>query len=375
MLKLAICSHRGRVAYGQTSAGMQVHAAGPDGLVAAVASQLGATWLYVRRRARVIARSRAGTSTASHSRHRAQAAGSAASRSPRAYEVISCALLAPLFHHMFSFTSAPVFTPGVRDAWAALSAHQRGLRRRGLPLWSARRRAGGGHAVDARRRRGARSRERPDVRLAYFITCRGVIRRTSRSFQRGYARRCFARCSPMTRLAFTVVAGRTLHAFTARCERFLPGRTRRRRSRPMAGPSDRRRGHPAATEACAVRASSASSDAVIWRERSRSLKGDCSLFVRVERADPSKNAIRGRGHTSCRWSVAPTWRRRRGCSPSSRRSANGRAPRSGHASQTSTAAGAVRTCGGLAPAFNYALVTLSPGTRWPDVLLVGQLLR
>lgn len=68
MLKLAIRSYRGRVAYRQTSAGMQVHAACPDGLVAAVASQLGATWLYVRRRARVIARSRAGTSTASHSR-------------------------------------------------------------------------------------------------------------------------------------------------------------------------------------------------------------------------------------------------------------------------------------------------------------------
>jgi trehalose 6-phosphate synthase len=82
-------------------------------------------------------------------------------------------------------------------------------------------------------------------------------------------------------------------AFTACCERFLAGARRDGDVVCWQGRLTDVAVIPATIDASAVRASAASSDAATWRERFGVLKDDRSLFVRVERADPSKNAIRG----------------------------------------------------------------------------------
>jgi trehalose 6-phosphate synthase len=295
MCKLVICSHRGPVSYRQTGTRLQALAAGPGGLVAAVApaaAQLGATWLYAASSEgdREVAR-----------RHPAGICEQAMTLRPldlprgdhRAqYEVISCALLAPLFHYMFSLTYAPAFTRGVHDAWAA-------YRRINEVFADAVCAAAAHDAVLVEDTQlmliGAAVRDRanpPDVRLAYFHH----VPWCDPSY--------FAILPEMLRqqilaamLAYDSVGfhcRRWADAFTACCERFLTGARRD-------GDHVRWQGHltdvaviPAAIDTCAVRACAASADAATWRERFGLLKGDeRSLLVRVERADPSKNAIRG----------------------------------------------------------------------------------
>jgi trehalose 6-phosphate synthase len=295
MFKLAICSHRGPVAYRRTGAGVQARAAGPGGLVAAVApaaARLGATWFYAASSEgdrEVARRHPAGICEQGMTLrpldlpgadHRAQ------------YEVISCALLAPLFHYMFSLTYAPAFTRDVHDAWAAY--------RRINEVFADAVCAPTAHdAVLVEDTQlmlvGAAVRERansPDVRLAYFHhvpwcdpSYFAILPDPLRQQMLG------------AMLAYDSVGfhcRRWADAFTACCERFLSGACRD-------GDGVRWQGRvtdvaviPAAIDACVVRASSASADAGMWRERFGLLTGDDrSLFVRVERADPSKNAIRG----------------------------------------------------------------------------------
>jgi trehalose 6-phosphate synthase len=268
--------------------------AGPGGLVAAVApaaSQLGATWLYAASGDgdREVAR-----------RHPDGISQQAMTLRPldlqqvdhRAhYEVISCALLAPLFHYMFSLTYAPTFTRGVRDAWAA-------YRRINAVFADAVCACGPHDAVLVEDTQlmlvGAAMHDRPnahDVRIAYFHH----VPWCDPSY---FAILPEALRQEMLRamLAYDSVGfhcRRWADAFTACCERFLPGAHSDSDRVAWQGQVTDVVVIPAAIDVGVVRASAASSDAAMWSERFRCLQGDRSLFVRVERADPSKNAIRG----------------------------------------------------------------------------------
>lgn len=294
MFKLAICSHRGPVAYRRTGAGLQARAAGPGGLVAAVApaaARLGATWFYAASSEgdREVAR-----------RHPAGICEQGMTLRPldlpgadhRAhYEVISCGLLAPLFHYMFSLTYAPVFTRGVYDAWAAY--------RRINDVFADAVCAVGTHAVAVEDTQlmlvGAALRARanpPDVRLAYFHHVPWCDPSYFAVLPEALRQQILGGMLAYDSVGFH--CRRWADAFTACCERFLSGACRD-------GDHVRWQGRlidvavmPAAIDIGVVRACAASVDAEMWRERFGLLKGDeRSLFVRVERADPSKNAIRG----------------------------------------------------------------------------------
>ena len=207
------------------------------------------------------------------------------------YRVISSSLLAPLFHYVFSLPYAPVFTEQVRSAWGAY--------RRINEIF--------GEAVCALPPQdavlvedtqlmlvGATVRDRisaNDVPLAYFHHvpwCEpayfGILpeplRRDILDAMLAYDS-CGFHCQ------------RWADAFAACCERFLPGARRSGDRVEWQGRSTHIAVIPAAIDSRAVRASAASPDAAAWRSQFELLKDDRRLFVRVERADPSKNAVRG----------------------------------------------------------------------------------
>ena len=267
---------------------------GPGGLVAAVApaaAHLGATWLY------------AAASDADHEVARSRREGverggmtlRLLSLPPeehrRHYEVISSGLLAPLFHYVFSLTYAPAFTASIRDAWrsyrrvnelfggaiCALAPHD-AILVEDAPLMLA------GAAVRARA-------DAPDAPLAYFHHvpwCEpayfGIL---------PAALRVEILASVLAYDSVGFHCRRWADAFAACCERFLPGVQRCGDRVEWRGRSTDLAVAPAAIDSLAVRAAAASPDAARWRERFLTLKEDRCLVVRVERADPSKNALRG----------------------------------------------------------------------------------
>jgi trehalose 6-phosphate synthase len=210
------------------------------------------------------------------------------------YEVISCALLAPLFHYMFSLTYAPVFTRGVHEAWAAYRRINDVFADAACAVCAA-----GAHAVlveDAQLMLvGAAVRTHanaPDVRLAYFHHVPWCDPSYFAILPDALRQQILGGMLAYDSVGFH--CRRWADAFTACCERFLTGARRD-------GDHVRWQGRltdvaviPAAIDSAVVRACAASADAATWRERFGFLKGDeRSLLVRVERADPSKNAIRG----------------------------------------------------------------------------------
>lgn len=294
MRKLVICSHRGPVAFRRTSAGPEAVAAGPGGLVAAVApaaSRLGATWLYAASSDGDREVARTNPDGISHHDMELRPLDLPAAQHRAHYEVISCALLAPLFHYMFSLTYAPVFTRRVRDAWAAYRRVNKAF-------------ADAVCAVEAHDAVlvedtqlmlvGAAVRDRAsarDVRLAYFHhvpwcdpSYFGILPNALRDEML---------CAMLAYDSVGFHCRRWADAFAACCERFLHGARRDGDQVHWQGRVTDVAVIPAAIDSCAVRASAATSDAATWRERFGVLKGDRSLVVRVERADPSKNAIRG----------------------------------------------------------------------------------
>jgi trehalose 6-phosphate synthase len=294
MLKLAICSHRGPITYRRTSAGVHALPAGPGGLVTAVAaaaSRLGATWLYAASSDgdREIARSHPDGIAQEGMALRLLDLPGPEHRAH--YEVISSALLAPLFHYVFSLTYAPAFTRDVRTAWAAYRCINEifGEAVRMLPVQDA-------VLVEDTQLMlvGAAVRDRPnapDVPLAYFHHvpwCEpsyfGILPEPLRH-EILVAMLAYDSCG--------FHCQRWADAFMACCERFLPGARRDGDRVEWHGRSTHVAVIPAAIDSYAVRASVASSDAAAWRNRFEVLKGDRRLFVRVERADPSKNAVRG----------------------------------------------------------------------------------
>lgn len=294
MLKLVICSHRGPVRYASADAGLRALASGPGGLVTAVAAAarcFDSTWLYAASTEgdREIARRYPRGIVVSGLKLKILDLPEREHRSH--YEQISSALLAPLFHYMFSLTYAPMFTGADLGAWqgyqrvndifgesaASLRGHDAVLVEDAQLMLL-------GSALRSQRRA-------PDVPLAYFHHipwCEpsyfGVLPAWLRT-QILQAMLAYDSCAFHCR--------KWADAFMACCERFLSGAARSGSRIEWRGRSTDVAVLPASIDAQAVREALTCRDAGGWRTEFEKLKRDRLLIVRVERADPAKNAIRG----------------------------------------------------------------------------------
>jgi trehalose 6-phosphate synthase len=294
MLNIAVCSHRGPVSFSRIDSGLQLEKVGPGGLVAAVApgaSRLGATWIYAASSEcdREVARTLPhgvehdgmllrplDLPEADHRRH---------------YREISSAVLAPLFHYMFALTYRPAFTRGILDAWRSYTRVNELFAESILRL-----RSPDAVLVEdshlmlvARALRAKRSA--PDFPLTYFHhvpwcdpTYFGVLPEPMRvEILEGM-------------LMFDSVgfhSTRWAQSFVACCERFLRGARRQGECVEWRQRQTNIAVSPAAIDVAGVLECRDSEHAQEWRERFLALRGDGQLIVRVERADPSKNAVRG----------------------------------------------------------------------------------
>lgn len=291
-VSLVVCSHRGPVAYHESPGGFAPRIAGPGGLVAVVApalQRLGGTWIFAPSSDgdRELAR-RGEAVEAGAVRHRIVDVPPGAHDAM--YRVVYTDLLVPLFHYLLDLAREPAFDAALHRAWDDYRAVNRVFGE----VVAADRGAGGVLVEDAHlmlvagaaRAAGAGG----DGPLTYFHHlpwCEweyfgALPRRVREDILRGV-------------LAFDGAAFHTrrwLEAFAGCCERFLPGAQRTGDTIAFAGRTTTLAAIPVAIDAEATRATAAGEPARRWRARLSELCGGRRQIVRVERADPSKNAAR-----------------------------------------------------------------------------------
>lgn len=288
-MELLVCSHRGPVTYRRAGAGRRVHPVGPGGLVAVMAPALhdaGGTWLFAPSSDEDRAAAAEGVSL-SDGRVTYRPVDLPPDAHDAHYRVVSSALLFPLFHSLLPLAVEPTFTAASRRAWA-------GYRLVNQRYGEAIRRHGRGpvlvedlHLILAAAAAGDGA-HRPVAYFHHVPWCDpgwfGVLPADLRvELLAGM-------------VAFDTVgfhARRWADAFLACCERDLPGaditpdrvRWREREVAVVVA--------PAAIDPAGLRATAASARTGAWRERLVEATGGRRLVVRVERADPAKNSVRG----------------------------------------------------------------------------------
>lgn len=298
MTELVVCSHRGPVIFTRGEDGVRLELAGPGGLVASVApaiEQLGGTWLFAPSSDAEadIAASRPGDVRRGKVSYRLLDLPRSAHRDH--YATISTELLMSLFHYLLPLASQPSFGPSTRSAWQ----HYRLIN----SLYAES--ADGVGAADAvlvedvhlmlvgAAFRGSARRARRDLPLAYFHhvpwcepdyfgVLPGPIRREILAGLLAYDSAGF-HCR------------RWAEAFWACCERYLPGVTRTADLIAYRGRQTRLVISRVAIDVGLLRQTLLAPRTTQWRERLAALAGhgDRELIVRVERADPAKNTVRG----------------------------------------------------------------------------------
>jgi trehalose 6-phosphate synthase len=288
---LVVCSHRGPVAYHDADGVIAARTAGPGGLVAVVApalERLGGTWIFAPSTDvdRELARRRqvAGTERVRH-----EIVDLPPAAHDAMYRVVYTDLLVPLFHYLLDLARQPAFDAALHRAWddyravnrlfgEAIARHDDA---RGVLVEDAHLMLAGAAA------RGAGANGPPLTYFHHLPWCDpeylGVLPpRVRDEILAGL-------------LAFDGVAFHTrrwLEAFAACCERFLPAARRDGDAIACGGRTTRLAVIPVAIDADATRATAEGEAARRWRERLAELCGDRRAVVRVERADPSKNAVR-----------------------------------------------------------------------------------
>lgn len=291
MAGVVVCSHRGPVAYHRTPSGVEPRIAGPGGLVAVVAPalrRLGGTWVFAPSTDEDRALAREGVPVVDGDvRHHIVDLPREAHDAM--YRVVYTELLAPLFHYLLDFGRQPAFDAALHRAWAGYREANRrfGEAVAGYPD------ADGVLVEDAHLMLVARAardagaggapltyfHHLPWCEPQYFAALPGAVRL---DILEGL-------------LAFDGVAFHTrrwVEAFAACCERFVPGVERSGDTLSLAGHSTVLSVLPVAIDAGAVRATAEGELAREWSDRFRALCGGRRAIVRVERADPSKNAVR-----------------------------------------------------------------------------------
>jgi trehalose 6-phosphate synthase len=297
-MRLVACSHRGPVSYGRLGNRLEQRRSGPGGLVAVLEPALehyGATWIFapsteVDRELAASGRTDLGAGRISFrivdlpvDAHRDH------------YRVVSSQVLTPLFHYLLPLATAPAFTKRFLRAWEGYrivnDAYGRAIHEC----------SGQGPepppavlvddvflllAGAAARARGA-----SDVPIAYFHHipwCEpdyfGVLPPPVR-------REILDALLACDSVGFH--CRRWANAFAACCERFLPGVGGTGAGIEWNGRTTRIVSAPAAIDVANVAVTAAEPPTHEWKDRLGELCGDRAVVVRVERADPQKNAVRG----------------------------------------------------------------------------------
>lgn len=288
---MVVCSHRGPVAYHRTPTGVEPRIAGPGGLVAVVAPalrRLGGTWIFAPStdEDRELARDGRTVADGDVSHHIVDLPREA---HDAMYRVVYTELLAPLFHYLLDFGRQPAFDAALHRAWAG---YREANRRFGAAV-AGYRDADGVLVEDAHLMlvaRAARDAGAGSAPLTYFHHLPWCEPQYFAALPASVRTDILAGL-----LAFDGVAFHTrrwLEAFAACCERFLPGVERSGDTLGHAGRETILSVLPVAIDAGAVRATAEGELAREWSDRFRELVGDRRAIVRVERADPSKNAVR-----------------------------------------------------------------------------------
>ncbi|HVB46270.1 MAG TPA: trehalose-6-phosphate synthase [Streptosporangiaceae bacterium] len=298
MTELVVCSHRGPVIFSRGQAGVQLDLAGPGGLVATVApavEQFGGTWFFAP-----ASDHEAGLAKLTPGGVRRGMVTYRVLDLPRAahhdhYATISTELLMPLFHYGLPLGDRPCFGERTRSAWK----HYRLIN--SLYAESVSRHCGGDAALVedvhlmllAAAFRATATGRRRDLPLAYFHhvpwcepdyfgVLPGPIRQEILAALLAYDSVGF-HCR------------RWAEAFWACCERYLPGVSR---AGDLITCDDRQTrlviSH-ATVDVGLLTTTLNSPRTREWQQKLTELTGhgDRELIVRVERADPAKNTVRG----------------------------------------------------------------------------------
>jgi trehalose 6-phosphate synthase len=298
MAELVVCSHRGPVIFSRGPAGVQLDLAGPGGLVASVGpavEQFGGTWFFAP--------------ASDDEAELAKLAPCGVRQGPVTYRLldlpraahhdhyatISTELLMPLFHYLLPLADRPCFGERTRSAWK----HYRLINSLYAEAVS---RHGGGDAVLvedvhlmllAASMRATAAGGRRDIPLAYFHhvpwcepdyfgVLPGPIRLEILAGMLAYDSVGF-HCR------------RWAEAFWACCERYMPGVSRAGNLVTCRGRQTRLVISRVAIDVGLLTTTLSSPRTKEWQQRFAELteQGDRELIVRVERADPAKNTVRG----------------------------------------------------------------------------------
>jgi len=295
MHELLVCSHRGPVSYTASTAGVQLKPAGVGGLVVGVAAaieRLGGTWVFASASAREAELAQLAPGGIEQEGVNYQPLGLPRAAHQDHYATISSELLMPLFLRMLPTSGQPVFTERARRAWDGYrlvnSIYAEAIRFRDcaavlvedlhlMLVAAAVRRHGPGRLADVPL---SYFHHVPWCSADYFGQLPAQIRL---EILRGL-------------LAFDSVGfhcRRWAEAFWACCERYVPGVGRTGDIITRQGHQTRLVASPVAVDAGRLARMADSPVALEWRRRFREGTGARKLIVRVERADPAKNTVRG----------------------------------------------------------------------------------
>jgi trehalose 6-phosphate synthase len=295
MAGLLVCSHRGPVIFSPGPGGVRLEPAGPGGLVASVApavEKFGGTWLFASASAAEadLGRQVPGGIARGPVTYRLVDLPQAAHRDH--YATISTELLMPLFHYLLPLADQPAFTARTAAAWdnyrlvnaryaAAIAAHgdADAVLVEDVHLML----AGAAVATAAGRRPAAPVsyfHHVPWCEPSYFGVLPAPVRREILSGLLAYDSVGF-HCR------------RWAEAFWACCERFVPDADRAGDVMTHQGHQTRLVISPVAIDTAQVAEVAGSSQAREWRQRFAGIGAGRRLIVRVERADPAKNTVRG----------------------------------------------------------------------------------
>ncbi len=298
MTELVVCSHRGPVIFTRGEDGVRLALAGPGGLVASVApaiEQLGGTWLFAPSSDAEadIAASMPGGLRRGKVSYRLLDLPRSAHHDH--YATISTELLMSLFHYLLPLANQPSFGSGTRSAWQ----HYRLIN----SLYA--------ESVD-----GVDAADAVLVEDVHLMLLGAAFRASARSGRRDLPLAYFQHvpwCEPdyfgvlPGPIRREILAGllaydsagfhcrRWAEAFWACCERYLPGAAR---TGDLIAYRDRQTRlviSRVAIDTGLFKQTLLSPRTTQWRERLAELAGpgDRELIVRVERADPAKNTVRG----------------------------------------------------------------------------------
>jgi trehalose 6-phosphate synthase len=296
MSGLLVCSHRGPVILRPSKQGVQLEPAGPGGLVVAVSpavESFGGTWLFSPSSAEEaeLAALSPGGITAGSITYRLLDLPEEAHHDH--YATISSEILMPLFHYLLPLAERPTFTSRILRAWE-------GYRLVNSIYGEAVRLHQGADAVLVEDVHlmlvaAAARQKAPGGRLAAPLSYFHHVPWCSPDYF-GVLPESIRREILASLLAYDSVGfhcRRWAENFWSCCEYFLPGVSRSGEEIEWEGRATRLVASRVAVDAGRLVRTAGAAQTQEWRDRFAEIRGQRELIVRVERADPSKNTVRG----------------------------------------------------------------------------------